>query len=219
MLAWPPPPSPPCDENIISLFLVWLWLSLNIFTLDVLFGAKGNAKGSSYKATFLNNHKNMCNTLFLDTCVFHARSHHTFGCDDLMPLCHFVFVCRAEPRTPRISHVICIFLWVRNAVTFIRASPAHWISFEVGHHLFSEHWYSSCSPQSVPTSNFVNLTKAQWDSPSPSHHKHQPKWEKVRRWKEAKILPTFQPHMVQARTWFPSNEMQKSPNLTNEPLC
>ena len=24
---------------------------------------------------------------------------------------------------------------------------------------------------------------------------------------------------LQAKTWFPSNEMQKSPNLTNEPLC
>ena len=44
----------------------------------------------------------------------------------------------------------------------------------------------------------------------------------IRGWLEifAKILPTLQPHMlVQAKTWFPSNEMQKSPNLTNEPLC
>ena len=24
---------------------------------------------------------------------------------------------------------------------------------------------------------------------------------------------------MHAKTWFPSNEMQKSPNLTNEPLC
>ena len=81
------------------------------------------------------------------------------------------------------------------------------------------------------------LPFTQWDSPSPSHLKHQPKWANERRWKEtyilsasdplviklhifAKILPTFQPHMpVQAKTWFPSNEMQKSPNLTNEPLC
>ena len=77
---------------------------------------------------------------------------------------------------------------------------------------------------------------AQWDSPSPSHHKHQPEWANVRRWKEtqilsasdpsvielsifAKILPTFQPQMpVQAKTWFPNNEIQKSPILTNDPL-
>ena len=25
--------------------------------------------------------------------------------------------------------------------------------------------------------------------------------------------------LLQAKTWFPSNEMQESPNLTNEPLC
>ena len=36
----------------------------------------------------------------------------------------------------------------------------------------------------------------------------------------AKLLPTLQPHkLVQAKTWFPSNEMHESPNLTNEPLC
>ena len=34
------------------------------------------------------------------------------------------------------------------------------------------------------------------------------------------MLSTFQPHLLlQAKTWFPSNEMQESPNLTNEPLC
>ena len=33
------------------------------------------------------------------------------------------------------------------------------------------------------------------------------------------MLPNLPPHkLVQAKTWFPSNEMQKSPNLTNEPL-
>ena len=82
-----------------------------------------------------------------------------------------------------------------------------------------------------------DTTFSKWDSPSPSHLKHQPKWVNVRRWKEtkilsasdpiaiwlyifAKILPTLQPHMlVQAKTLFPSKEMQKSQNPSNEPLC
>ena len=37
---------------------------------------------------------------------------------------------------------------------------------------------------------------AQWDSPSPSHHKHQPKWANVRRWKETQILRGSDPLVI-----------------------
>ena len=37
---------------------------------------------------------------------------------------------------------------------------------------------------------------SQWDSPSPSHHKHQPKWANVRRWKETQILRGSDPLVI-----------------------
>ena len=42
----------------------------------------------------------------------------------------------------------------------------------------------------------------------------------IKLWIFAKILAILQPlQQVQAKMWFPSNEMQKSPNPSNEPLC
>ena len=40
---------------------------------------------------------------------------------------------------------------------------------------------------------FCHVFYAQWDSPSPSHHKHPPKWANICGWKETSVLGLSDP--------------------------